>query len=70
MCINHARCGRASRTQKNYPAFCCDVCAISGGTEHADTCGYRPAPETETHVPGSIETELMLNDIMPQKMYF
>ena len=25
MCINHARCGRASRTQKNYLAFCCDV---------------------------------------------
>ena len=70
MCINHARCNRASITQKNYPAFCCNVCAISGGTEHTENCGYRPAPEAESHVPGSIEMESMLNDITPDKIYF
>ena len=68
MCINHATCGRASFTQKNYPAFCCDVCAISGGAEHTDNCGYRPATETEAHVLGSVEMESMLNDSTPISM--
>ena len=70
MCINHASRGRASFTQKNYPTYCCDVCAISGGTEHTDNCGYRPAPEAESHVPGSAAMESMLNDTTPKKMDF
>ena len=70
MCINHARCGRASRTQKNYPAYCCDECASTAGFEHAEQCGYRTALETESHVPGSAEMELMLNDTTPGKLYF
>ena len=70
MCINHARCGRASRTRKNYPAYCCDECAITAGFEHAESFGYRTALETESHVPGSIEMELMLNDTTPATMYF
>ena len=70
MCINHALCGRASFTQKNYPAYCCDVCAVSGDTEHTDNCGYRPATEAESHVHGSIEMKSMLNDITPEKLDF
>ena len=70
MCVNRASRGRAPFTQKNYPAYCCDVCAISGGTEHTDNCGYRPAPEAESHVPGSVETGSMLSDATPEKLHF
>ena len=69
LCINHARCGRASRTQKNYPAYCCDECAITAGSEHAEHCGVN-LRETESHVPGSVEMELMLNDTTPGKTRF
>ena len=65
MCTNHARCGRASRTQKNYPAYCCDEYASTAGFEHAEHCGYQTALETESHVPGGVEIKLMLNDTTP-----
>ena len=70
MCIDHARCGLASWTQKNNPAYCCDACAITAGFEHTENCGYRTALEVESHVPGSIEMELILNDATPEEMYF
>ena len=68
MCINHGRCGRASRTQKNYHAYCCDECAVTAGFEHEEHCGIN-LRETESHVPGGVEMELMLNDTTPGKMY-
>ena len=69
MCINHERCGRASRKQKNYPAYCCDECAHTAGHEHAEHCGVTRRT-TESHVPGSAEMELVLNDTTPGEMYF
>ena len=70
MCINHERCGRASRTQKNYPAYFCDECAVTTGLEHEEHCVTNNLRETESHVPGSAEMELMLNDTTPGKLYF
>ena len=67
MCINHERCGHASRTQKNYPAYCCDECAVTAGSEHAEHCGVN-LRETESHVPSSVERSLMLNDTTPGEM--
>ena len=69
LCINHARCGRASRTQKNYPAYCYDECAHTAGHEHAEHCGVTQR-KTESHVPGSAEMELVLNDTTTGEMYF
>ena len=67
MCINHERCGRASRTQKNYPAWCYNVCASTAGYEHAEHCGVT---QVESHVPRSAEMEPALNDTTPESMDF
>ena len=46
MCINHERCRRASRTQRD-PVFCCDECEESNGYEHEDHCRLTTITESQ-----------------------
>ena len=68
MCANHGCFGRALRAQADpCVLWCCDVCVSSDGCRHAEHCD---ANQTDSHAPGSAETELVLNDITPAPMDF